>query len=329
MSASVAWRQRRIAMHRKFSMDAELLMEAEPLVPTKMSAIEASPVSIASAFNEFQPEIQSLVLPGAWTVVGKGGKPLKNSKTYDPPKKRKKKKKKARTIKRGDEPLADMIEMPSSSRCLDEVDRMAIKREKTTSHGRDAKHWARYRQAKQEKIFALDALTAALGDNGMFGDSIEPGMIERPHSMPKSMKQRNNKKNSHAEKTRRANRLASQASRCYQLDDPEGENLMHGTMDEIISRKAMEIIKQATEDSLLYGKRGNRKDRKARGSFSKWLPSMKSMRSIVSTVLGDGADGFEVRKRKDELSRRDKAGKKSKLSKESKHDGKKGSCSMM
>ena len=68
-------------------------MEAEPLVPTKMSAIEASPVSIASAFNELQPEIQSLVLPGAWTVVGKGGKPLKNSKTYDPPKKRKKKNK--------------------------------------------------------------------------------------------------------------------------------------------------------------------------------------------------------------------------------------------
>ena len=93
-------------------------MEAEPLVPTKMSAIEASPVSIASAFNELQPEIQSLVLPGAWTVVGKGGKPLKNSKTYDPPKKRKKKTKKARTIKRGDEPLADMIEMPSGNKII-------------------------------------------------------------------------------------------------------------------------------------------------------------------------------------------------------------------
>merc|ERR1719453_838629 len=118
-------------------------------------------------FNDFPPEMKSFILPGAWTVVGKGGRPLKNLKTYDPPQTPKKKKKKSSRKAVEGELHATLVEMPSSSKCLDKLERVAVKHEKDAMRGRDARYWVHYRRAKQEQIFARDTLTAALGEVGM------------------------------------------------------------------------------------------------------------------------------------------------------------------
>ena len=280
--SSLAWRQRRNAVGKKLAPEVELLMDAEPLVH-KAAHVESSPVSIASAFPEFPPEMQSFILPGAWTVVGKGGKPLKNSKTYDPPKARKKKKKSRARKADADDLHATLAEMPSSSKCLNKHERTASKREKKAECGRDARYWSKYRQAKQEKIFALDALTAALGDDGMLGDDIEPGMIERPLAVPKTLAQRQNKGDRHAEKVRRRARLASQAAKCYvpDTDDFDAEEAMIRTL-QWEAAKASHESERATQSAHAEGKEG--KAAPATG-LRKWLPDMKQLKSIVQAVL--------------------------------------------
>lgn len=294
-------------------------MDAEPLAMKVPDIGESSPVSIASMFkNDFQPEMQPLTLPGAWTVVGKGGRPLKNTKTYDLPKKPKKKKQKKSTPADVEfEPLADMVEMPSSSKCLDKVERAAAKQEKITMGGRDARHWARYRRAKQEKVFALDAMTAALGDDGMLGDVIEPGMMERP-SMPRSMKPRSNKGDSHAEKMRRKARFASQAAKCY-----EPETSFERTAAIVISIQvlARQVKRNGQASPPKHGKgKYNGKDAlEADAASKRWLPQMNKLKSMVESILeiDGGADAIEhfgdIKKRKDELTTSGKTGKRSRL----------------
>jgi len=317
--SSLAWRQRRNAVGKKLAPEVELLMDAEPLVH-KAAHVESSPVSIASAFPEFPPEMQSFILPGAWTVVGKGGKPLKNSKTYDPPKARKKKKSRARKAD-ADDLHATLAEMPSSSKCLNKHERTASKREKKAECGRDARYWSKYRQAKQEKIFALDALTAALGDDGMLGDDIEPGMIERPLAVPKTLAQRQNKGDRHAEKVRRRARLASQAAKCYvpDTDDFDAEEAMIRTL-QWEAAKASHESERATQSAHAEGKEG--KAAPATG-LRKWLPDMKQLKSIVQAVLeAEEAEAepesiehcADAKKRKDEnFHPARKTGKKSKV----------------
>jgi len=216
--------QYRNAIGRKGALEASLVFESE-LIPMnkpdqQQPSLTSSPVSIAAP--HYVPEIQPISLPGAWTVVGKGGRPLKG-KMYDEPKKSKKKKKAPRSRKAAEgEPLAALEEAPSSSTCLNKCERSSAKHGKVLTRARDAKHWARYQQDKAAKLEALNALLSANGD---LTDGVE---VASPVVSPNRKKppHRNNKANSHAEKTRRANRFASAAARCYSPESSEGWDIV-------------------------------------------------------------------------------------------------------
>jgi len=217
------WRQRRAAIGKKNAFEAEMLDESELVVdtyqPVKPAVLSppSSPISVAISSLDFvMPEMKPL--PGAWTVVGKGGKPMKlEAKMYDEPEQKapKKKKKKKRAQPRADEDassLADMAEAPSSSTCVHRLDRMMQQRYKEVANGKNAKYWAGYQQAKHLKAVARDALLAEFADNGMLVDG--PNLLGLVRT-PDPITRRNNKADSHQDKTRRQRRKASAAARCY------------------------------------------------------------------------------------------------------------------
>lgn len=186
------------------------------------SALSASPISVASTF-ETMPEIKPIVLPGAWVTVGKGGKPLKNTKMYDDPTKASKKKKRRRVRKQqpADTEPADLALLvalegaPSTSKSVERHERASTRREKMLARADDAKHWARYRKAKDAKAVAHDALVAALGygpdgpddlADDEIGENDEPA-VPKPRSPRKLV-----------EKVRRRARRDAAAARCYSQD---------------------------------------------------------------------------------------------------------------
>lgn len=182
-----------------------------------------SPVSVQDVYL---PEIQPLHLPDSWTVVGKKGKPLKG-KMYDEPlspKKKKKKKKHTSKAEMPHEPLADLEEEPCSSKCHYMSERSNAKHFKEVSRGRDAKHWARYRENKQiqaDALVVLHALLLADEDASALTDGDEKMQEQTTTAAPEKERRKSQKSSSQKQKVRRANRFAAAAARCYAFEDNE------------------------------------------------------------------------------------------------------------
>ena len=107
--------------------------------------------------------------------------------------------------------MAELEETASSSKCLREVDRSSIDREKQVMRSRDATYWAKYQRAKQLQREALEELMSALS-----GDEV---IVQ---SVPKPTK--SNKANRSKDKARRRARSEAAAARCfpYDLDEKDG-----------------------------------------------------------------------------------------------------------
>lgn len=215
------WRLSRAALGRKGAYEAEWLndddnchdqVQAPTALKQSNDVAPSSPVSVASMLD-MPVEVKPISLPDAWVTVGKGGKPLKNLKMYEePPQKpvaKKKTKKKARRTAEEAVPMVVALEeTASSSKCLREVDRSTMHRDKQVMRARDAKYWAKYQRAKQLQRDALEELMSALS-----GDEV---------SVPKPAK--SNKANSSKDKARRRARSEAAAARCfpYDLDEKDG-----------------------------------------------------------------------------------------------------------
>lgn len=233
------WRQRDSAIARKGAIEVapwdeidenvSLQMSKQPLKasqPLKPALKQPnSPVSVASTLDaETKPldaEIKPLILPGAWIVVGKRGKPdFQNSKMYDEPakmatKKKTKKKKAKNAVEAEAEPLVVLEEEASSSNCLRALDRSTAQRDKMVTHAKEAKFWADYQRAKQLKREALHELIAALA----VGDD----QVEAAAPAPSAKKPtKDHKANSNKDKARRRARSAAAAARCSLHDEDEG-----------------------------------------------------------------------------------------------------------
>lgn len=211
-------RQRQFAMGKNAFIESEFLMEAEPIVIPSKQKIEPgnqSPISIAS--DIFLPEIKPITLPGAWTVVGKGGRPVKNAKMYDEPKK---KKKRSRTRKPKDDENATLFatleEMPSSSHCLYTLHRAEVRTEKSSVRGRQLKVWKRSKEVKALRGMARDTLLLNMVDAGLLNPD------DAPASPPQLPSHRH--MGSSAEKKRRGVRQARQAAKCFSVDEWDVED---------------------------------------------------------------------------------------------------------
>ena len=211
------WRLRRHAIGKKGALDVELLEETEAsIVNKKQPEVQSGMYSPTSVFQvpELLPEMKPILLPGAWVVVGKRGKPVVNTKMYEPPVVAKKKR--IRTSKA--EAILDSIwaleEAPSSSKCLQDLRDITSRLDKAASRGQTAKYWARYRQAHKLKVHARDVLLAS----AMFAEGDDQAIPFEPEEL----KQRDNKKNSAREKNRRRARdaKAEQAFWPAELDEP-------------------------------------------------------------------------------------------------------------
>merc|ERR1719375_139594 len=140
--------------------------QSEP--PQPMS----SPTSVF-VIPEKMPEIQPIVLPDSWTLVGKRGKPVvQEGKMYDEPHVAKKTKKKRRSRPRKEETPEAMWaleNMPSSSKCFHKVAVDVASKGKQVAQGRLARYWRRHRLAKAAKVHAHKSLLAYM----MHDDEIE------------------------------------------------------------------------------------------------------------------------------------------------------------
>ena len=164
------WRTRRNAIDKKGALDVELLQDTETIVmsrkrPEMPTRPMHSPTSILQV-PEMLPEMQALILPGAWVEVGKRGKPIINTKMYELPVVAKKKKKRTRKAEAVPESIWALEEAPASSKCLQVLHTATSYHEKAATLGRTVKYWTRYRQQHALKIQARDALLAS----AMFSD---------------------------------------------------------------------------------------------------------------------------------------------------------------
>lgn len=232
--STLAIRRHRENLRRKGAIDAQLVFESEIGVPLKHKEQMPEPPSspdMIFAQHDILPQPEVMLLPGAWTVVGKNGRPLKQHelKMYDEPKRRKSKKKnKKKSRKEVDEednPLLDLDEAPSTSKCVQMLERSVAQRAKDVSQGLDKKYWVRYQRSKRvtarknalfaaavEKI-SMAAAAAAADDDDSDGDNGSDWMMHDPLlSPPRNF-------NKLAQKKRRAARLGSAAARCYSPDD--------------------------------------------------------------------------------------------------------------
>jgi len=231
-------RQRDLAIARKGAYETDLLfaeedihdvVAAQPLklteanVKTQVMTSPGSPVSVASTLDVLPGEIKSIVLPGAWVVVGKGGKPMKNGKMYDEavvktlPAKKKKKTRKDDQLKEP-EPLLVLEEAASSSTSLRQFERSTTQRKKQLARSKDAKYWASYQHAKQMQRGAVDDLVAALMLADGAAEDEAAARVPTPSLKPTNNK--DNQANSSKDKARRRARSAAAEARCcIWLDD--------------------------------------------------------------------------------------------------------------
>lgn len=125
--------------------------------PTAITSNHSSPTSIAFNFDGPMPEL--MMLPGSWQVVGKKGKVLKSTENMyqvptilNLPKKKNPKKNHKKQV--DDEEnvmtyLDTLAALPSTSRCVHELDLSMLQHEKLAMHGISLKKWARHRREKQ------------------------------------------------------------------------------------------------------------------------------------------------------------------------------------
>lgn len=211
------WRQRRAAIGKKAGFEAEMLFESElQIEKSKPDIAPSSPVSVASMLD--MPEIKPIVLPGSWTTVGKGGRPVRGEqKMYDEPKRMKRKRN--RRPKQPDEldggSMAEYEELPSSSSCLVTLSRSMLKHEKAVEAKHQAKHWVKYQREKAMKSLARDALIATLAPQDALGDDAVTEGFGVSHAVPPPKKWQLSSRNNRAERTRRKVRQAAAAARCY------------------------------------------------------------------------------------------------------------------
>lgn len=228
MNAS-KWRRRHLALDRKGQFETEMLnsddddLSESADLPAKMDKNAkapplSSPNSVASAFD-IPLEMQSITLPGAWTTVGKGGKPLKNAKMYDEPVSSKpltskpvtcKNSKKKSKKKMPDEMEAELEQLASSSKCFLTLDRSATQHNKVVARSQEAKRWAKYNHGKQLKREALEELLAAMSSPD--DDSVHVAPVKPA---------KDNKANSIKDKARRRARSAATAMRCFPYEFEE------------------------------------------------------------------------------------------------------------
>jgi hypothetical protein len=249
---AAGWRQRNNAIRRKGAYEADLLLDGDEgdqieLPPQSLKSVKAkdvqvddqlskpsSPVSVASTLG-VPGELKSLILPGAWVTVGKGGKPLRNGKMYDAPVNELTKKKKKRTRRKADtlselEPLVlTLEEVASSSKCLESLEHSSAQRRKQMMRSKDAKHWAGYNRAKLLKREALDALIAVLEDPSQDSLSKPPPTATKPR--------KDNKANQQKDKSRRNARSTAAAVRCLLQDADEQEAFVPATIEREMARE--------------------------------------------------------------------------------------------
>lgn len=235
-------RQYRNNIRRKGYLEVEMIWESEAVPMEKKPA--ASPMnSPVSVFDSYLPEIKPLALPDSWTVVGKNGKPLKG-KMYDEPRKAKKKKSRKPKVVTEAEPLADLVETPSSSKCLHMSDLSNAKHGKEVTRARNDKYWHGYRDAKEVKKEANRTLVAMFSiaehagsragmDEGRLGrrlEKMEEQMVTAAHETMAAQDKEHRKSNKGCrlkEKTRRAARSNAAAARCYALkEDNEYDHVL-------------------------------------------------------------------------------------------------------
>jgi len=232
---------------RKGALETALLWESEdmPDITDKQPPPVSSPVSVQDVFS-LPPEMKPLILPGAWNVVGKKGKPLKGAMYLEPdlPEKKKKKKKKRKRktkVEVAAEPLADLEEEASTSKSLHMSDLAQAKASKEVSRARAAKYWARYQDRKEAQKVALAAWRAIMAveehARTREGTASEGPLERRVAKMHAQMvasaldkmaaqdkaHRKSSKSGSLKEKTRRTNRFASAEARCYDLEDRSEE----------------------------------------------------------------------------------------------------------
>jgi len=256
-------RIRAAAIGKKGGIEAAMLMESELVVTTKMMQrrvddISASPTNIASTFDLNEMPMMKLLpealeeikpLPGAWMVVGKGGRPLKDGVMYDAPspKKKKKKRNRARKVPGSDceewSELADFAEAPSTSTCEQMLHCSTMRRQKEVGKQQERKLWSAYRQEKTIKILARDSLIYTLAKGGMLCEEAEEPALEM--SEPEPLPRRHDKGSSLRSKLRRRARFASAAARCYST---EGSEYTETSFD-ADSRKPSAEIEQSAPSS--------------------------------------------------------------------------------
>jgi len=259
------WRNRRAAISKKAELDLEMIMDSELVISTKSSkqSMDAvsSPTTIASTFDfNAMPQMKPLPnalkvtkpleemkpLPGAWMVVGKGGRPLKDSVMYDDPvpRKHKKRNRSRKAPSSDDEPnlLADLAEEPSTSSCEQKLHRSLMRREKELGKTRDLKYWAKYHKEKELKIHARDTLIYVLADGGMLEEGTDKELIS-----PEPLKRSRDKGSIRGAKIRRQKRLASAAARCYSIDDMESIETSPYVQEPQLSLKPMVVERRPVQ----------------------------------------------------------------------------------
>lgn len=291
----------RQAIRRKGALESDLVFESEafPVVTTKAPPVVSpslSPVSIVAA-HYLPPEIQPLTLPGAWTVVGKGGKALKG-KMYDEPKKKSKKSKKKARKGRETDPMAALAEEPSSSQCFDKCARSAAQRDKEVTRAREAKQWARYRTEKASKLEAHAALLVVLADDDQLNDDLDISPLKQRKDYKAIY---SNKANSKKEKTRRANRFASAAARCYSPD----ENEVDAPVEPIVQPKKAPRPKKAKKASPQFDDEGTHDV----GELDEWVT--KSDKRKAGVDFAGGASSPADKKPQSDKSKKSKKDKSS------------------
>lgn len=220
------WRQRRQAIGRKAGLEADMLFDSEPLVAVSKPTIvpPSSPVTIESSLFDMA-EIKPLLLPGSWTTVGKGGRPLRvEQKMYDAP--LKKKRQRERRPKKSEEEegsLAEYEEMPSSSNCLVTLSMSMLKHQKAVDRKHQAKYWDKHRQERTIMAIARDNLVAELAAEGALDDDeVGTPVLVTSNVGPVPKKWRHSRSH-RVERIRRKARLAAAAAQCY--FEPEDEVL--------------------------------------------------------------------------------------------------------
>lgn len=267
---ATSYRQRHHAIGRKGEYEASMLFSNDdenadsqltaPMLNLKDQQVEqpskpSSPMSIAATFDDISitGDVKPLTLPGAWVVVGKKGRALKNEKMYEEPEPAKKKKKKARARKATMEPEELVVTLeaaPSTSKCLDALGRSSAQRQKQLARAQDAKHWARYHRAKEAKRGALDELVAALSllEHEPTLRALEVDAAPEPT--------KDNKANSAKDKARRRARTAAAAAQFFSHEELDDE------------------APRAPPDSGADKSPAKRKARRARGSREVSLPGV-------------------------------------------------------